>query len=151
MRLALYALLAMPLGAAEPCAPCHNEQIADVAAHKHSAKSVTCVVCHGPSEKHRNATGAVPPDKVAAPDEVPALCGGCHAAEKRDYLTSKHAKLVMERSRVKSANCATCHGVHAMQKAEARCARCHAQLPPSCKPGAACTSCHVRHTMITKK
>ena len=144
-------ILALLLLLAEPCAPCHNEQIADVAAHKHGAKSVTCVVCHGASEKHRTATGAVPPDKVAAPDEVPALCGTCHAIEKKAYLTSKHSKLVLERSKVKSANCATCHGVHAIQKPEARCARCHAALPASCKPGATCTSCHVRHTMSSKQ
>ena len=145
MRLAFWLLLA------DPCAPCHNEQIADVAAHKHGAKQVTCVVCHGASEKHRKATGEAPPDRVAAPDEVPALCGGCHAAENKDYLISKHAKLVLEKSKVKSANCATCHGVHAKQKPEARCARCHAALPASCKPGATCNSCHVRHTMSSKQ
>ncbi len=137
--------------ATEPCAPCHAEQIADVAAHKHGAKGVTCAVCHGASEKHRNATGAVPPDRVAAPDEVPALCGTCHTEQKKDYLTSKHAKLVLERAKVKSANCATCHGVHAMQRAEARCARCHTALPATCTTGTSCSSCHAKHTMAAKK
>ena len=151
MERLFWALMAIPLCAAEPCAPCHNEQIADVAAHKHGAKSVTCAVCHGASEKHRNSTGESPPDKVASPDEVPALCGACHTTEKKDYLTSKHAKLVMEQSKLKSPNCATCHGVHAAQKPEARCARCHTQLPASCKPEASCTSCHIRHTMAAKK
>jgi hypothetical protein len=144
-------ILILAFLAAEPCAPCHNEQIADVASHKHAAKSVTCVVCHGTTEKHRNSNGETPPDKVAAPDEVPALCGTCHVAEKTAYLTSKHAKLVMERSKVRSANCATCHGVHAAQTPEARCARCHTPLPASCKTSVTCTSCHTKHTMAAKK
>jgi len=139
-------LLAAPLFAAEPCAPCHAEQIADVAKTKHA-----CVVCHGASEKHRNSTGAVAPDRVAAPDEVPALCGTCHVAQKAAYLASKHAKLVMEHSKVKSANCATCHGVHLPQKPEMRCVRCHATLPASCKPGESCSSCHQKHTMISRR
>ena len=147
----LWLALAMAAYGAEPCAPCHNEQIADVGAHKHGAKSVTCAVCHGASEKHRNATGAAPPDRVAAPDEVPALCGTCHVEQKSAYLTSKHARLVMERAKVRSANCVTCHGVHAMQRAEARCARCHTSLPALCKAGTSCSTCHAKHSMTAKK
>ena len=67
--------------------------------HAHFRKGLSCDACHGPSLKHRTSTGAVPPDRVAAPDEVLALCGGCHSIEQKEYLESKHGKLVMARSR----------------------------------------------------
>src|SRR5438477_8210242 len=98
--------LTMPMGAEEVhkfCAPCHSEQVADFQAHKHFQKGLSCDACHGPSVKHRTSTGAVSPDQVAAPDEVPPLCGGCHAAELREFAPSKHGKLVLARAKVKAA------------------------------------------------
>jgi hypothetical protein len=59
----------------EYCAPCHAEQVSDFETHPHFAKGLSCDACHGQSVKHRTSTGAASPDKVAAPDEVPALCG----------------------------------------------------------------------------
>jgi hypothetical protein len=109
----------------EFCAPCHSEQVADFQTHPHFQKGLSCDACHGPSVKHRTSTGAVPPDRVAAPDEVPALCGGCHAAEAKEFLDSKHGKLVMARSKVKAANCTTCHGVHNLRMPQASCMSCH--------------------------
>ncbi len=139
------------------CLPCHNEQVEDVRAHKHGAAGVACEVCHGASQKHRDAIGAAAPDKVAGPDDVPALCGGCHVQQGKDYGASKHGKIVSAKTEKRAANCATCHGVHAARNAVAmkrQCDRCHASLPEACSRGSAaaagklaCASCHPPHTL----
>ena len=138
----------------EYCAPCHAEQVGDLETHPHFAKGLSCDACHGQSVKHRTSTGAASPDRVAAPDEVPALCGTCHPAQKKEYLNTKHAALVLARSATKSANCATCHGVHSLRSAkqtQQQCQKCHTMLPASCKPEQSCASCHVPHTMTAKR
>ena len=156
----LILLLALPLLAQkthELCAPCHTEQAADFAQHTHSKKGLSCDACHGPSVKHRMASGAASPDRVAAPDEVPALCGGCHAAEQKEFLESRHGKLVMARSKVKAAKCVTCHGVHNLRTAaqtRQQCQKCHATLAaehPAVAATAACMSCHSKHTLLAAK
>ena len=135
----------------EFCAPCHSEQVADFQTHRHFEKGLSCDACHGPSVKHRTSTGAVSPDRVAAPDEVPALCGGCHASPQKQFLASKHGALVMARSKVKAANCATCHGVHNLRTArqtQQQCQKCHATLPaahPAIAAETFCVSCHAGH------
>ena len=140
------------------CSPCHTEQIADFGSHKHASKAgLECGVCHGPSDKHRKSNGEASPDRVAAPDEVAAMCGNCHAQEKSQYMQSKH-QVAMVRRTVKSANCSTCHGHHAMKEwtvTQAGCAKCHATTPAACKgkpAGSAvakvsCMNCHARHTL----
>jgi cytochrome c3-like protein len=138
----------------ELCSACHTAQVDDFKTHAHFAKGLSCDACHGPSVKHRTTTGNAPPDRVAAPDEVPALCGTCHATQRKDYTQSRHAKLVAERSKVRSANCATCHGVHAARKPAAiltQCARCHSSLPATCNTQSGCMSCHQKHSMLAKK
>jgi hypothetical protein len=125
--LASFALAAQPVH--ELCAPCHAEQAADFETHPHFTKKLSCDICHGRSEKHIKAVGAAPPDRVAAPDEVPALCAPCHAIEHKDYLPTAHAKLVLARARQKAPNCATCHGYHGPRPAKAQCSRCHMETP----------------------
>ncbi len=165
MRFALAALLwALPLCAQkthEICAPCHAQQVADFQKHPHFQKGISCDACHGASVKHRSSTGASAPDKVASSDEVPALCGNCHAAEQKEYIASKHGVLVLARAKIKSANCNTCHSVHALRAAaqtEAQCQRCHATLPAACKLAPAfttaavsCMNCHARHSLAAKR
>jgi hypothetical protein len=157
MKYLFFLLCAVSLWAQkthEYCAPCHGEQVTDFQTHPHSAKGLSCDACHGESVKHRTSTGAASPDRVAAPDEVPALCGTCHPAQKKDYLTSKHAALVMSHAKVKSANCATCHGVHALRtvkQTQQQCQKCHVTLPASCKSDVSCVSCHSPHTMTAKR
>jgi hypothetical protein len=156
----IVALLVAFAAAQEPgavCAPCHSEHSEDLRRHKHSAAGLSCEVCHGASDKHRKATGAAPPDRVAAPDELPALCGGCHGAQQKSYADSKHGRLVLARSATRAANCGTCHGVHAPRWAaamERQCARCHESLPASCKASPkqvnarlSCAGCHDPHKL----
>ncbi|MBM3785843.1 MAG: hypothetical protein FJW30_15885 [Acidobacteria bacterium] len=142
----------------KPCAPCHNEQIADFATHKHS-KTFECALCHGASEKHRASTGTVPPDKIAAPEEVPALCGNCHITERRQYMASKHFAAYIATPKVRTANCNTCHGHHAVRPFQAMvntCNRCHVTTPAACKgkpvseqaaSRVPCMGCHSRHEL----
>ena len=154
--LLLSALVLVPVVAQKPhelCNACHQSQVADMQSHIHLGKGVNCDACHGASTKHRESTGNVPPDRVAAPDEVPALCGTCHTPQHQDYSNSKHGELVAARAKVRSANCATCHGVHAPRKGAAiqtACARCHASPPPVCNRQAACASCHAPHLFVAK-
>jgi hypothetical protein len=136
----------------ELCTACHSEQVTDFQSHTHFKAGLSCDACHGPSQKHRAAQGAAPPDRVAAPDEVPALCGGCHAVQHKQFVPSKHGQLVAARSKVRAANCGTCHGVHNLRSAsqiQQQCQRCHASLPASHPKMAAasCMSCHAKHTL----
>lgn len=160
MMLWAAVLLLWPLAAQEGgkvCGACHIEHVNEWRTHKHAAKNVVCEVCHGPSQAHRNALGATAPDRVAAPDEVPELCGSCHAPQRKAYEPSKHGKLVLARSKTRAANCATCHGVHSLRDAaqmKRQCDRCHATLPAACQrkveSAAAklvCNSCHDPHTL----
>ena len=139
----------------EFCNACHTEQVADFKTHTHFQKGLSCDACHGPSVKHRGSTGAVPPDRVAAPDEVPALCGQCHNPQQKEYSGSKHGVLLLARQ--KAAQCTTCHGVHNPRTArqmQTQCLRCHAALPaahPALAAEAQCMSCHARHTLAAKK
>jgi hypothetical protein len=127
--------LALAQKAHELCSACHSEQARDFQSHAHSAKGLSCDACHGRSEKHMKATGAAPPDRVAAPDEVPPLCGTCHAAEHAEYKLTMHAKLVSARAKVRAPHCGTCHGVHNPRAAKSQCARCHMEIPKNAAPG----------------
>ena len=134
------------------CQPCHSEQVQDFLKHPHAAKALSCDACHGTSVKHRDAAGGAPPDKVAGPQEVPALCGGCHPAQKPQFDKSQHAKVLAAAGRVRAPGCGTCHGVHGQStpaQIEVRCTRCHTPLPATCKPR--CSDCHDVHTAAIRK
>jgi hypothetical protein len=155
--LLLASLSALAQEPAHRCAACHSEAVADFKTHRHAASGLDCGICHGPSEKHRTSVGNVPPDQVAAPSEVAALCGNCHLAEKQQYEASAHGRVYTSGKKVRTANCNTCHGHHAMRPWAAQvasCQRCHSELPASCKqtpvaPNArvSCMGCHARHTL----
>ncbi len=149
----------MTAAAQEPhrCAACHAETVTDFQSHRHAKSGLDCGICHGASEKHRTSVGNVPPDNVAAPSEVSKLCGNCHLAEKQQYEASAHGRVYASGKKVKTANCNTCHGQHALKpwaSQVANCQRCHETLPTSCKATptsvntrVACMSCHARHTL----
>jgi Cytochrome c3 len=144
------------------CQSCHDEYVADVRSHPHGAKGISCEACHGTSSQHRSSVGATSPDRIAAPDEVPSLCGSCHQEQRKLYAPSAHGKLVLASSKTRAANCGTCHGVHAQRNAAAmkrQCDRCHAELPAACvaKPRVAlaegklsCSGCHNLHSLALK-
>ena len=148
------------------CKVCHNETVQDFLAHPHSEKGLDCDTCHGQSIKHRNSQGETEPDRIAAPHEMPTLCGACHTGKGRttiqeEYASSKHGQLVLAKARVRSPHCGTCHGVHSLRLSaaiESRCRRCHTQLPAACaetppsgRSRVACASCHAPHVFAAKK
>jgi hypothetical protein len=148
------------------CKVCHGETVQDFLSHPHSQKDLDCDTCHGASVKHRNSQGHTEPDRIAAPHEVPALCGGCHPGKasttiEAQYSSSKHGQLVLAKAKVRAPHCGTCHGVHSVrtpQGIEAQCKRCHTQLPTSCSatPAAtkfrvSCANCHEPHLFAAKK
>ncbi|MEX2262191.1 MAG: cytochrome c3 family protein [Bryobacteraceae bacterium] len=162
MRFRALLLFVLPLAlfgqkVQEFCAACHTQQVADFETHTHHAKGLSCDICHGPSLKHRNSIGAASPDRVASSDQLAALCGACHTGQAKEYSTSKHGKLVAERSRTRAASCTTCHGTHSLRaglETERQCAKCHVSLPASCKAQPArkdasvsCMNCHAQHTL----
>jgi hypothetical protein len=148
------------------CKVCHTETVQDFLSHPHSDKGLDCDTCHGESIKHRSSQGHTEPDRIAAPHEVPALCGGCHPGQGsttilEQYSSSKHGELVLSKARVRAPHCGTCHGVHNVRapvKIEALCKRCHASLPASCaatltsaKAGVVCVNCHPVHRFAAKQ
>jgi hypothetical protein len=150
----------------ELCAVCHGETVQDFLTHPHSQKGLDCNSCHGESVKHRTSQGHSEPDRIAAPHEVPALCGRCHSGEAASsipaqYSESKHGKLVLAKSKVRAPHCGTCHGVHSVRSGkgmESQCQRCHSQLPVSCtathtgsRSAVSCVRCHVPHGFAVKK
>ena len=160
LTLAFATLLAAPLSAQKTedvCKACHEEHVTQFQSHKHAKNNLSCDACHGESVQHREANGAVAVDKVAAPHEVPALCGGCHTAQLKDYAGSKHGKLVMAKAEKKAANCGICHGVHSLRTAKQtmlQCNRCHATFPdahPKFAADTLCWTCHQPHTLVVKK
>ncbi len=148
----------------ELCGVCHSEEAKDFLTHPHFQKGLECNVCHGDSTKHREAEGHTEPDKVAAPAEIPALCGACHTGKGpksivAEYSGSTHGKFVLQPSKVRAPHCGTCHGVHARREGKAietQCRRCHTTLPTSCsgKPprqaAVSCAACHNPHTLARR-
>lgn len=165
MRLLVAVLLLCSWAAAQEvgklCVSCHIEHVDDLKSHKHAAKNISCEVCHGESKPHRNAVGATAPDRVAGPDEAPALCGTCHTSQLKAYTPSAHGKLVLSQSKTRAAQCTTCHGAHSPRNAVAmkrQCDRCHAELPAACKQPVtvaagklACAACHDPHTLAKRQ
>jgi hypothetical protein len=157
----LFALPAAAQPVHELCAPCHSGPVDDFKTHRHFALKLSCDACHGASVMHRESQGDTAPDKVAGPAEQPAVCGACHTVQAKEYSASKHGTLVSARSEKRAATCTICHGHHALRPIvamEAQCARCHAELPASCKkPPVAtgaklgCANCHGKHTLVIKK
>jgi predicted CXXCH cytochrome family protein len=122
----------------------------------HARRGLGCVACHGGDATAASATAAMDPAagfvRLPAREEIPALCGGCHANGRfvrrfapnlptdqlAQYRTSQHAR-ALERGNREAAVCTSCHGAHGIHSVSdasspvyaARvvetCARCHAR------------------------
>jgi len=146
------------------CVACHNATVEEFLTHPHAEQGIECSVCHGESLQHVNTDGGSEPDRIAAPHEVPTLCGACHVGEGVDsilteYSMSQHGKLVLEQSRTRAPNCGTCHGVHQLREwkaIEIRCQRCHTALPAECSQPplrtavVSCAGCHTPHSFFSE-
>ncbi|MEZ5396219.1 MAG: hypothetical protein R2724_25920 [Bryobacterales bacterium] len=147
----LFAQAQQPLH--EVCGACHTTVADDFRSHKHASVGLDCSTCHGESLAHRNAAGAVAPDRVAAPHQLAELCGTCHAEQAKGFLASRHGELVQANER--APNCGTCHDVHRVRSILAmkrRCVTCHKERPEACAAAPAeaqfqleCANCHTPH------
>ena len=129
------------------CGECHAPIQAECRESGHGKQGITCVSCHGKSEKHVGSKdNSVKPDvhfgmsKGGGPsqfkDRIPACCEKCHEDEVADFSRSQHATLIGQGD-PNSAACTDCHGKHAIRKASDTgsptspdrvgelCARCH--------------------------
>ena len=156
--LVLLCALLVPLAAvaaqSDGCIDCHAKAAAAERDHPHQRAGIGCVDCHGGDGKQRDKAAAKAAGTgyrgVIARQDVPALCGDCHADVKRmnpfglptdqlaQYRTSKHGEGLFTRSDTKVAVCVDCHGVHGVLEVRNpdspvhprhiadTCGRCHA-------------------------
>lgn len=148
--------------AQNPCASCHEEQVAAVGAGVHARVAKTserfCVACHGPADRHMESGEAkdiLGPQALAQLDEATRAesCLSCHQASKPGWQESAHARAgvscwschedVWHRPRQQSEEaslrpCASCHG---QVSAEFRRAWHH----PVAEGAMSCASCHELH------
>ena len=98
----------------------YHDYMSSVHAHelldKGNFRAPTCVSCHG-------VHGAAPPDV----GDVSKVCGRCHTAERRYFLSGPHAKGM---AAADLGQCVACHGNHAIAPASTArlgtvCEQCH--------------------------
>lgn len=65
------------------CITCHINVQDELAKRKHEKGDVSCVECHGASERHaRDENNDIKPDEVFARKDVDRVCGDCHACSR---------------------------------------------------------------------
>lgn len=118
------------------CLQCHSGQAGHLGApvdawrsSVHAENGISCHDCHGGDPT--DIAMAMSPDRgfVGVPEytEVPDFCGRCHVGVFEAYREGGHGKALASGA----AQCVTCHGDHAIQKAsielinEDDCSRCH--------------------------
>ncbi|MEZ5361093.1 MAG: alpha-hydroxy acid oxidase [Bryobacterales bacterium] len=137
----------------EVCGACHTTVADDFRSHKHASVGLDCSTCHGESLAHRNAAGAVAPDRVAAPHPACRALRDVPRGAGEGFLASRHGELVQANER--APNCGTCHDVHRVRSILAmkrRCVTCHKERPEACAAAPAevqfqleCANCHTPH------
>jgi hypothetical protein len=98
----------------------------------HAANDVSCHDCHGGAPEDVSNSMSHDRGFIGTPDNenVPRLCGTCHIAIMKNYLSSGHGQNFCV-SPDGGPNCVTCHGSHNVQQAsidiisEEMCSRCH--------------------------
>lgn len=108
-----------PLGPNSACYVCHMTFVREPIAKVHLAAKITCVKCHGLSEKHANDEniGATKPDRVYKHGQIDGACGECH--KEHDVDARKVIARFRERKLPASTApvCTDCHGSHRIDRA----------------------------------
>jgi len=87
--------------AAGVCARCHVVSVLEWGVSEHRTAGTTCQTCHGPSQGHvANERNEVKPDRLPRGAQITKTCLRCHEAGCPTTL--------------QTANCQTCHHVHAL-------------------------------------
>jgi formate-dependent nitrite reductase cytochrome c552 subunit len=110
------------LGQNAACYVCHMTFVKEELAKVHLANKVTCVKCHGLSEKHANDEniGATKPDIVYPRAAVDGSCQKCH--EDHDVPAQRVVARFLERKLPtdRAVICTECHGTHKIDHAAAK-------------------------------
>jgi hypothetical protein len=123
------------------CVACHSSGKMDQEMHNlvrewrhswHAANDVSCHDCHGGAPEDASSSMSHDRGFVGTPadENVPQLCGTCHIAIMKNYLSSGHGQNFCV-SPDGGPNCITCHGSHNIQQAsidiisEEMCSECH--------------------------
>src|SRR5581483_3009795 len=130
---------------ANQCAECHLQVVwtrselthtDEWVTSKHARYGVGCDKCHGGdaattdrTAAHRGVTAAGDPSSPVHWMQLPATCGGCHAAEGNAFARSIHSELLRQGDAM-VPTCTTCHSsmsadVPSALDVERRCASCH--------------------------
>jgi hypothetical protein len=108
-----------PLGPNAACYVCHMTFVREPLAKVHLAAKITCVKCHGLSDKHANDEniGATKPDRIYKRAQIDSACGECHA--KHDVDARKVIARFSERKlpATMAPVCTDCHGAHRIDRA----------------------------------
>jgi hypothetical protein len=119
------------------CVHCHadlggalGQPVSDWRRSIHAANRVFCFNCHGGDPADYTML-SMSPEKgfigIPAEEDIPSICGRCHAGVTEDYFRSVHGQTLGEGV----PHCATCHGHHAVQRSTPDlinpqlCSRCH--------------------------
>ncbi len=108
------------------CGTCHQEQKQGLETGVHAEAGETgpeakklpldCGRCHG--EKAHGILAVGDARSATFPDHQVELCGGCHEAEKGEYLASVHGQGLERAGLMGVAVCASCHGAHGIFPAQ---------------------------------
>ena len=107
-----------PLGPNAACYVCHTTFVREQMSKVHLAEKVTCVKCHGLSDKHANDEniGATKPDVTFKRAQIDAACEKCHD----EHDVSARKVLARFRQRHLPAGqapvCTDCHGMHRIDR-----------------------------------
>lgn len=135
-------------------------------------KVAVCTDCHG---IHDILAASDPVSRVYVTN-IPRTCGTCHGDSTlirernlkkdvyRDYLSSVHAKQLLDAGNLRAPTCVSCHGVHGAAPSEVAdvnkvCGRCHTSERRYFLSGphasgmsradmAECSSCHGDHAIM---
>lgn len=109
----------------QSCLVCHKDFKEETLAVKHSAKGITCMVCHGDSLTHSgDEFNITRPDVIWGRAEIDPFCSQCHPghlhpdkveAFRNEWMSIRRptGRIVLE-----DAVCTDCHGEHAIQVGE---------------------------------
>lgn len=137
-------------------------------------RAAVCTDCHG---THDILAASDPVSRVYVTN-IPRTCGSCHGDSTfvrerglkdvyREYLSSVHAKQLLDAGNLHSPTCVSCHGVHGATPSETAdvnkvCGRCHTPERRYFLAGphasgmsrrnmAECSSCHGNHAIGTSE
>jgi formate-dependent nitrite reductase cytochrome c552 subunit len=108
-----------PMGPNGACYVCHMSFVKEEFARVHLANKITCIKCHGLSDKHANDEniGATKPDITFKREKIDESCDKCHKVH--DVPPKEVIARFQEKNLAKNPAivCIDCHGTHKIEQA----------------------------------